>query len=351
MKRKKVLTIVGARPQFVKAAPVSRALRKKADEILVHTGQHYDASMSQVFFDELAIPAPDYNLEIGSAPHGEQTGLLLERIEKVINKEKPDWVLVYGDTNSTLAGALAAAKLHIPVAHVEAGLRSYDRAMPEEVNRVLTDHVSSLLLCPTKTSVANLKKEGIVKGVHWTGDVMYDAFLAALKQIAKRNGHLKLPAEKYALATIHRASNTASKHVLQRIFNSFGTVPLPVIMLVHPRTEKAMQAWGVKVPGNVEIRPPAGHLEMLALQKNAELILTDSGGVQKEAYFCEVPCLTLRDTTEWTETTDSGWNKLTHMADDLSADAKRMMKKGGKAPKLFGDGRAAEKIVAKIVGR
>jgi UDP-GlcNAc3NAcA epimerase len=310
----KVVTVVGARPQFIKAAPVSRELRKAAVEILVHTGQHYDDKMSDVFFRELHIPTPDYHLGVGSGSHGVQTGEMLRRTEEVLLAEKPDVLLVYGDTNSTLAGALAAAKLHIPVAHVEAGLRSLNKSMPEEINRLLTDHMSDLLFCPTETAVDNLSREGITKGVHLVGDVMYDSVRFNLRlaeagsQIVQE---LQLPPSGYALATVHRAENTDNPERLSAIFQALDLIAaeLPVVMPLHPRTRRQLEMTG-RSPARVRLIAPASYLDMLLLEKNARVILTDSGGVQKEARWLCVPCVTLRNETEWVETVQSGWNVL-----------------------------------------
>lgn len=315
----KILTIVGARPQFIKAAAVSREIRKHGCEVLVHTGQHYDENMSQVFFDELDIPRPDYNLGIGSGGHGAQTGAMLSAIEDVLLKEKPDRLMVYGDTNSTLAGALAAVKLHIPVAHVEAGLRSFNRRMPEEINRVLTDHVSDLLFCPSATAVTNLAAEGIVSGVHQVGDVMHEALMHAVV-VAKRKSdvleRLHLEAGRYCLATIHRAENTDNPDCLGRLMAALREVSqrLPVIFPVHPRTRGKLAALfrdheGLEGSG-LRLLDPLGYLDMVMLEAGASVILTDSGGIQKEAYWLRVPCVTLREETEWVETVQQGWNVL-----------------------------------------
>jgi UDP-N-acetylglucosamine 2-epimerase len=344
----KILSVVGARPQFVKCAPVSRELRKVHEEVLVHTGQHYDYLLSEVFFRDLEIPAPDYHLEIGSGSHGVQTGRMLAAIEEVIGKEEPEIVLVYGDTNSTLAGALAAAKVHVPVAHVEAGLRSFDRRMPEEVNRVLTDHCSDLLFCPTETAVANLAAEGITRGVHLTGDVMVDALQENLA-LAKERATVDLPATGYFLATVHRASNTDDPVALRAIMAAFALLEAPVIFPVHPRTRKKFAEYGIRPAENVRIVEPLPYFDMLAALAGARAVLTDSGGVQKEAYILEVPCVTLRENTEWVETLEDGWNVL------VGADAGRIVAEAGRAGDArrghaarFGDGHAAERIAAII---
>jgi UDP-GlcNAc3NAcA epimerase len=307
----KIVTNVGARPQFIKAAALSRKLRQVHTEILVHTGQHYDANMSDIFFRELEIAPPDYNLGIGSGPHGEQTGLMLAAIERVILAEKPDWVLVYGDTNSTLAGALAAAKCHIPVAHVEAGLRSFNRLMPEEINRVLTDHVSNLLFCPTQTAVDNLAVEGIIQGVHLVGDIMYDGLLWAVERVQKWSDileRLQIKEKSYLLATVHRAENTDDPERLSNILTAFDNLDEPLIFPTHPRTRVRLQAINWRPRPHIQLIEPVGYLDMVNLTNQARLILTDSGGLQKEAYWLGVPCVTLRDETEWIETVESGWN-------------------------------------------
>ncbi len=309
-----ILTVVGARPQFIKAAPVSRALAKAGlTEILVHTGQHFDHDMSDVFFDELGLAAPAHNLAINDLPHGAMTGRMLEKIEEILLKARPDMLLVYGDTNSTLAGALAAVKQHIPVAHVEAGLRSFNRAMPEEINRILTDHVSDLLFCPTATAVANLAKEGIARGVHAVGDVMYDATIAATAR-AESSRILEtcgLAPASYTVATLHRAENTDDRDRFHRIMDYLerNAADRPMILVAHPRTAKLMEKLGLTVR-NVRLLKPLGYLDMAHLVHHSAGVFTDSGGLQKEAYFHRVPCVTLRDETEWVETIDSGWNRL-----------------------------------------
>jgi UDP-GlcNAc3NAcA epimerase len=314
----RVLTVIGARPQFIKAGPVSAALKKlRVDEIIVHTGQHYDRSMSQVFFDELQLKPPDINLNVGSGSHGIQTGGMLAALDPVMSSEKPDCVLIYGDTNSTLAGALAAVKLHIPVAHVEAGLRSYNRAMPEEINRVVADSISDLLFAPTEAAVRNLLKEGVLEQrIMLTGDVMFDAALMYGEIASRRNilGRLDLVPQQYVLATVHRAENTDNAARLGAIVGGLAgaSTKLKVIWPVHPRTRKALSSMdpGFHLPGTVEMTEPLGYLDMLQLERNAAVIVTDSGGVQKEAFFCKVPCVTLRDETEWTELIELGWNVL-----------------------------------------
>src|SRR5688572_5807600 len=312
----KVVSVIGARPQFVKCAPVSCELRKIAQEVLVHTGQHYDDTMSGVFFRELGLPEPDYHLAVGSGLHGQQTGEMLKKLEEVFLKEEPNLVLVYGDTNSTLAGSLAAAKLHIPVAHVEAGLRSYNRKMPEEINRVMTDHLSALLFCPTETAVENLKGEGLIKGVHLVGDVMYDALLDGV-EIAKRTSRildrLKLRPHRFILATVHRAENTDQPERLEGLVTALiglARAGHTVVFPVHPRTQKQLAMHSYQLPDGVVQIDPVPYLDMILLESMARVILTDSGGIQKEAYWLQTPCLTLRDETEWKETVESGWNHL-----------------------------------------
>jgi UDP-GlcNAc3NAcA epimerase len=346
----KVVTVVGARPQFVKAAPVSQALRKEHTEVLVHTGQHYDYGMSQVFFDELGMPEPDINLGVGSGSHGRQTAEMLIGLEEVLLAERPDWVLVYGDTNSTLAGALAAVKLHIPVAHVEAGLRSFNRTMPEEHNRVLADACSDLLFCPTQTAVDNLARAGIAHGVHLVGDVMYDAALqhGALALLSSRIlERLDLTAGQFALATIHRPYNTDDPSRLREILAALAALDMPVVFPIHPRTRDLLAQVGnpqsaIRNPQSVE---PLGYLDMLMLEQNAALILTDSGGVQKEAYFFGVPCVTLRPETEWVETVAAGWNRLAWGDAAAVLEAARGPWPSEPPAPIFGDGHAAEHIV------
>lgn len=356
--KKKILTVVGARPQFIKAAPVSRELRKRFNEVLVHTGQHYDIQMSRIFFRELGLPKPDYNLNVGSDTHAVQTGKMLMELEKVILKERPNMVLVYGDTNSTLSGALVTTKLNnIPLIHVEAGLRSYNWNMPEEVNRVLTDQMSEILLCPTETAVKNLKKEGARGGIHNVGDVMYDAVLhntgLALEK-SKILKKLKVEPKSYALCTIHRAENTDDRKRLTAIFRALADSGQIIILPLHPRTKKFLENYHLlskKLEHNVKIIDPIGPLDMLALEKNAKLIITDSGGVQKEAYFMEVPCVTLRNETEWVETLKHRNNML------VGADYEKILKTlkskrrfRGSRKQYFGNGDAAKKIVEIIVG-
>ncbi len=345
---------MGARPQFIKAAVVSRAFQERADSIseaIIHTGQHFDANMSSVFFDELGIPVPKHNLGIGGGSHGQNTGRMLEKIETVLLEEKPDWVLVYGDTDSTLAGALAAVKIHIPVAHVEAGLRSFNRAMPEEINRILTDHASSQLFTPTDSATAQLKVEGIDDAkVHQVGDVMFDAAIYYGERAlatSKIMLDLALEPKGFILATVHRAENTDDRVRLSAILNAFGASPIPVVWPIHPRTRKRIADFDLTLPDRIDIVDPVGYLDMVMLQKNARIIATDSGGVQKEAYFHGVPCVTLRDETEWTELIDIGANRL------VGADASQItallqttsLDLADTSARPYGDGHASEDIV------
>jgi UDP-N-acetylglucosamine 2-epimerase len=345
--RPTILTVVGARPQFVKAAPLSRALRRRFREVLVHTGQHYDADMSDAFFRELAIPRPDVHLGIRSGTHGAMTGRMLEALEDVMARVRPDVVVVLGDTNSTLAGALAAAKLHLPVAHVEAGLRSFDPRMPEEVNRRLTDHVSSLLLCPTSTAVGNLRREGITRGVKRVGDVMMDAVRQNLAR-SRRRGRAALPAARsYYLATIHRQENTDDDDRLAGLIGALERLPHPVLLPLHPRTRERLKRLGHEPAGALRVTKPVSYLQMLALEQGARAILTDSGGVQKEAFILGTPCLTLRDTTEWVETVEAGANRLVGVGPGRILRAARSLearRRRWSAGRVYGDGHASEKI-------
>jgi UDP-GlcNAc3NAcA epimerase len=345
----KIVTIVGARPQFIKAAAVSRELRKQHTEILVHTGQHYDYAMSGIFFDGLEIPAPDINLGVGSGLHGAQTGAMLRGIEELLVTAQPDWVLVYGDTNSTLAGALAASKLHIPLVHVEAGLRSFNRRMPEEINRVLTDHVSALLLCPSDTAVSNLSAEGITDGVHLVGDVMLDVLNWARERSNGKAGQL-LPKfgvqhKQYLLATVHRNENTDNPAQLSNIVTALNAATEPVIFPVHPRTRKAIAEAGHQLKPHIQPVDPVGYFDMICLTASARMILTDSGGLQKEAYWLGVPCVTLRDETEWVETVNAGWNTLAGSDPSKIAKAIGHSAPAPAHPPLYGDGRVAGKCV------
>jgi len=315
----------------------------------VHTGQHYDDTMSDIFFRELALPTPDRNLGVGSGTHGIQTGRMMIDLEPVMAAERPDWVLVYGDTNSTLAGSLVAAKLHLPLAHVEAGLRSFDRRMPEEVNRIVSDHLCNLAFCPTESAVRNLGREGVTDGVHLVGDVMYDVFLENLSTArARRPAILADPAfqKGFVLATIHRAENTDDLDRLSAIMQGLGSSGMPVIFPAHPRTKAALEAAAIPIASSVMLLPPLGYLDMVALEVEAEVIVTDSGGVQKEAYFAGTPCVTVRETTEWPETVHAGWNRLVGVSPtDLSVSV-RSFRPTGERPPCFGDGHAAEEIVS-----
>jgi UDP-GlcNAc3NAcA epimerase len=349
----KIASVVGARPQFIKAAPVRVALRQAGHrEILVHSGQHYDAQMSDVFFDEMGIARPDHFLEVGSGTHAEQTGRMMMAVERVLIDDRPDCVLVYGDTNTTLAAALAACKLGIRLAHVEAGLRSYNRTMPEEHNRVLTDHCSDLLFCPTQTAVDNLHGEGIRHGVHLVGDVMYDAVLHFGERARSQSrilDSLGVRPGEYLLATVHRAYNTDDPVVLGRLLNAFDAVGETVIFPLHPRTRARLQMRDNGADRNVRLIDPVGYLDMLTLERNARVILTDSGGVQKEAFFFEVPCVTLRPETEWVETVSAGWNIVAGTEPDRIVSAVHYARRPAEpAPRVFGDGKAAQRIAELI---
>lgn len=357
---KKIITVIGARPQFIKASVVSRALAEVGhlEEVLVHTGQHFDANMSDVFFSELSMSEPRYNLNIHGGLHGEMTGQMLAGLEKVLIEERPHAVLVYGDTNSTLAGALAAVKLHIPVAHVEAGLRSFNMRMPEEVNRILTDRISTWLFAPTETAARHLHQEGFAaEKVHTVGDVMYDVALRIGEQVSPDGGVLLkhgLRPGAYILATIHRAENTDSESRLKNIVEALEDAAsrMPVVWPLHPRTRAVLQrcGWLERLEGRVHVIEPVGYLDMVQLEKYAALVATDSGGVQKEAYFYRVPCVTLRDETEWIELVESGWNRLAPPADaDLLRTAlDEALGSRGQALSLYGAGNAAEQIAARL---
>jgi UDP-GlcNAc3NAcA epimerase len=347
-------SIVGARPQFVKLAPVSEALRRGHEELIIHTGQHYDYGMSAQFFEELSIPDPDYHLSVGSGSHGEQTGRMLAAIEQVLLKERPDWVLVFGDTNSTLAGALAAAKLRLPVAHIEAGLRSFNRDMPEEVNRVVTDHLSQRHFCPTETARMHLAREGITQGVEVVGDVMYDVLLRVKPMLAARIDSLLsmvgIPARggkyagSYVLVTIHRPANTDNPAAMRDIARALNRLEMPVVFPVHPRTRNLLQGYDIRWGKHIHLIEPLGYLDMLALQQSAYRILTDSGGVQKEALLLGVPCVTLREETEWTETVEAGWNVLVGCDVQAIFEAVHKPKPHYQATHPFGEGDAARRI-------
>jgi UDP-N-acetylglucosamine 2-epimerase len=344
----KIVSVVGTRPEFIQATPVSRALRENHQEILVHTGQHSDYLMSQAFFDELGIPAPDYNLEVGSGSHGRQTAEILVRLEEVLLKEQPDLVIVRGDTNSTLAGTLAASKLHIPTAHIEAGERSFDRHMPEEINRLVSDCLADLHFCASPAAVEWLAAEGITDSVHWVGDVMLDAMLQN-RPIARRKSdalaRLELQPGTYALVTIHRAANTDDLVRLGLIVEALNSVPETIVFPAHPRTRKALTWSGARPAAHVKLIEPVGYFDMMMLEENARLIATDSGGVQREAYFLGVPCLTLRDETEWIETVAVGWNKLVGTDPVQVIDAWLTFTPPVERPPIFGDGTAGRRIV------
>ena len=381
----KIATIIGARPQFIKSAPVSRAISNynkniatgctPVIEIIIHTGQHFDDDMSNVFFKELNIPTPSYNLGIHSAPHGAMTGRMLEKIEEILIKERPDWVMVYGDTNSTIAGALAAVKLHISVAHVEAGLRSFNREMPEEINRVITDHCVDILFCPTETAVNNLKQEGFTNIINDgdlfdkkffknslstfslqpsplvvnVGDTMYDAVLQ-FSEIAENRSiileDLKIKSKEYLLATVHRPYNTDIPENLQSILSAFLEIDQPIIFPVHPRTRQCLINSKLDIRNSkLKFIPPVGYIDMLILEQNAKAIITDSGGIQKEAYFFGVPCITMRSETEWVETVEAGWNVVVGADRGKIVNAVMSFKSGSTHQKLYGNGKAAENII------
>jgi UDP-GlcNAc3NAcA epimerase len=347
MNSARICTIVGNRPQFVKAAAVSRLLRERHEELLVHTGQHYDDELSRVFFDELGIPAPDRELGAGSGTNTEQTARILAALEPVLQELQPQLALVYGDTNSTLAGALAAAQAGLPVGHVEAGMRSFDRGMPEELNRVLTDHASELLLCSTQTAMDNLEREGVRGEAHLVGDVMADVSLAFREIAARRStivADLELEPGAYLAVTAHRAGNVDVPERLERLVALLEALPGPVVFPVHPRTRARLESADLlgRLDG-VTVTPPLGYLDFLELARHARAILTDSGGVQKEAYLLGVPCVTLRDTTEWVETVEAGWNVLVDL-DSEAAVAAVERTPPPERPELYGGGLAAERV-------
>lgn len=362
-KNRKIVTVVGARPQFIKAAAVSRVLRQENEELLVHTGQHYDSNMSDIFFEELQIPRPDYNLGVGSGSHAKQTAAMMVGIEEILLKEKPDYLMVYGDTNSTLAGAIAASKLLIPIIHVEAGLRSFNMAMPEEQNRILTDRISHFLFCPTDTAVAHLKDEGITHGVYNVGDVMCDAVLHYSREMEKNPpafyfGRLEglfgpvEPVERWYLATVHRAENTDSLEKVRNVLDAFEQLDAPVLFPVHPRTKgmvrELRETHGYR---NILFVEPMGYLDMLYFTKNAVKAVTDSGGLQKEAYILGTPCVTVRDQTEWVETLNGGHNILAKPDTADILDKVRNTKADEyNRPPYYGDGHAAEAICAVLRG-
>ncbi len=357
MSRLKIISIVGARPQFIKAAPVSRALRTNHDELLVHSGQHYDYAMSDVFFEQLGIPKPNFNLAVGSGSHARQTGEMMPMLEELFVEQDPDVVLVYGDTNTTLAGGLAAAKLGVPVAHVEAGLRSFNRSMPEEINRVVVDHISDLLLVPTRAGVANLHAEGITDGVSLVGDVMLDTarFFAENVDAAATLDEFEVERGQFYFATVHRAGNSDSATLLGQIVDAFSQLDKPVVWAIHPRTLKNLEAFGmldrVEAEENIRVVPPVSYIETVSLLRSSAGLLTDSGGMQKEAYFFGVPCVTLREETEWIETVELGWNRL------VGADTVRILRGVAEMshpagrPAVYGDGHAAEAIALALEER
>jgi len=358
----KICTIIGARPQFIKAAAVSAKIAEMQEnrdisEVIIHTGQHYDSDMSNIFFEELNIPKEKYNLEVGSGLHGVQTAKMLEGIEEILLKEEPDWVLIYGDTNSTLAGALAAVKMHIPVAHIESGMRSFNRNMPEEINRIVADSISTLNLCSTVTAVDNLKNEGMGATAFLTGDVMYDCalnFEALAEKYCDPLAKFALERKKYILMTCHRAENTDDKLRLSQIVSAVNHIAEDhtVLYTMHPRTASFIEKYGLEFSDKVNVVPPVGYLDMLVLEKNAEMILTDSGGIQKEAFFFNVPCVTMRDETEWVETVELGWNLLTGASEEsitasVANFADNRPFKTDQQP--YGNGNAAGKIIDKII--
>lgn len=345
----KVVSIVGARPQFIKAAAVSRKLRECHEEILVHTGQHYDYEMNGIFFDGLELPKPDVNLGIGSGTHGAQTGAMLKAIEDVVLTHRPDYVLVYGDTNSTLAGALAASKLSVRIVHVEAGLRSFNRRMPEEINRVVADHLSSLLLCPSDTAVQNLAAEGITQNVHQVGDVMLDVLHWARERAEAKEseilGRFGVEKHNYLLATIHRSENTDDLERFGAILKAFNSIPEPIMFPVHPRSRKVLTEMGFQPGSHLRLIEPVGYVDMVSLTGSARRVLTDSGGLQKEAFWLGVPCFTIRNETEWVETVESGWNTLVGERLGQLPEVVERFTPPSSRPLLYGDGTAAGKCV------
>lgn len=343
----KIMSIVGARPEFIQAAPVSRVLRRHHQELLIHTGQHYDYKMSQVFFEHLSLPEPDVNLEVGSGGHGQQTAEMVSRLEKTFLEHKPDLVIVRGDTNSTLSGALAASKLHIPLAHIEAGERSFNKRMPEEINRLVADRMADVLFCITRSAVRHLADEGITREVYYTGDVMLDALQQNLTIARQRSdilSKLDLVTDGYLLATVHRAGNTDDPDRLHSIVRAFNSVSEPIIFPIHPRTRGMVERLGLTFAPHVRAVEPVGYLDMLMLESHARAILTDSGGVQREAYFLSIPCITLRDETELMETVEVGWNRLVGVDPEQIVSAVRSFIPPTDHPPLFGDGHASERI-------
>ncbi len=357
MRKLKIISVVGARPQFIKAAPVCKALREHHEELLVHSGQHYDYAMSDVFFEQLGIPKPDFNLAVGSGSHARQTGEMMPMLEQLFVEQAPDVVLVYGDTNTTLAAGLAAAKLGISVVHVEAGLRSFNRSMPEEINRVVVDHLSDVLLCPTRASVLNLEAEGVCQGVYLVGDVMLDTarFFAENIDSSETLDTFEVERDGYYFATVHRAGNSDSKANLGAIVEAFAQMDKPVLWAVHPRTLKNLEDFGllskVEAAETIRMIPPVSYLETIGLLRAATALLTDSGGMQKEAYFFGVPCITLREETEWVETVELGWNTLVGADTDRILSAAASIQRPLSRPSVYGDGHAAEAIVAALEER
>jgi UDP-GlcNAc3NAcA epimerase len=355
----KILTVVGARPQFIKASALSRCITEHyandIEEILVHTGQHYDANMSAIFFEELGIPEPKYNLAISGGLHGVMTGRMLEAIEQVLLLEKPDIMLVYGDTNSTLAAALAASKLHIPIAHVEAGLRSFNMRMPEEVNRILTDRISTYLLCPTSEAIKNLEQEGMTRGVHEVGDIMYDTALFFRNQSMEKSTILEtlhLKQAQFALVTCHRAENTDNKHHVTEILMGLAEIAthIPVVFPIHPRTRDCIKRYELDTYlKNIIVLEPVPYLDMVALEQSAKIIITDSGGIQKEAFFYNVPCITMREETEWVETVALGWNQVVGACHKKIYTAFLQAQKGRTDVLPYGDGQSAKRIIETIL--
>jgi UDP-N-acetylglucosamine 2-epimerase (non-hydrolysing)/UDP-GlcNAc3NAcA epimerase len=348
----RVLTVIGNRPQFIKAAAVSDRLRAAGDEVLVHTGQHYDDELSRVFFEELGLPRPEYHLDLGGGSNSSQTAQMLAALEPLVAETAPDAVLVYGDTNSTLAGALAGAQARIAVAHVEAGMRSYDRAMPEELNRVLTDHAADLLLCSSERAAENLRAEGVNGAIDVVGDVMVDVALLLGPRARERTDVLErhgVQPGAFVLITVHRAGNVDDPARLERLVELLEALPLPAVLPLHPRTARRLEETGLRgrVERAVRVAPPLGYLDFTVLLQHARALLTDSGGVQKEAYLAGVPCVTLRDTTEWTETVDAGWNVLVDL-DREAALAALERPRPAAHPPLYGDGRAGERVVAAL---
>ena len=345
---KKILTVVGARPQFIKASALSRIVSESNDfkEVIVHTGQHFDQNMSEIFFEELNISKPDYNLGIGGSSHGEMTGRQLEALENVMVDEQPDCVIVYGDTNSTLAGAIAAAKLNITLVHIEAGLRSHNRKMPEEINRILTDHASDILFTPTDLGAENLINEGITNDkIFNVGDVMYDASIFFSKKAVKSKIIDDLNIDHFVLATIHRAENTDNPERLEKIFKGLSKSTIPVILPLHPRTKSCLEEFNIKLGENINLIEPVGYLEMIWLESNCQIICTDSGGVQKEAYFFKKPCITMRDETEWIELVDSGWNTLVGASEQKISSKVNNFDVPKEYRALYGEGNAANMII------